>query len=247
MSFPSSDTLCEDCGYPLKGLQAEGDCPECGLSIQASAPTIRTGPAWQDRPGAQAGFNVLIAITLNPKHFFRTMRVDGSNRNARLFVSMIAGGIGLGWFIGSQWGYRLDTATAVLHAVIVTASVIGLSYIEAVGVVFFSRKRGWRVPMRLAERIVCYCSLAWVPAAGVMGVMLMLHDRGLIDRAMTGLLGTWQTWQSIGLMVLVGAVAMLWFEVLVWLGVRQTRHANAHPPMGLGQAVVEKKPSGVET
>ncbi len=62
-----------------------------------------------------------------------------------------------------------------------------------------------------------------------MGVVLMIHDRGLLDRGMTRLFGVWQTWQSIGLMVLIGSVAMLWFEVLVWIGVRQTKHANSSP------------------
>lgn len=246
--FPNPDTLCEDCGYVLHGLSAEGDCPECGLAIKESSPDRRTGPLWQDRPGPQAGFNIVIALMLNPKRFFRTMRVDGSNGFPRLFMLLAALGIGLVWF-WLAWGLSNSVfpVWAVVQAGIVGASVVVLSYIEALGVAFFSRRRGWRVPMRLAERIVCYCSIAWAPAAGVMGIVLFFHSRGSIDLVMTRLLGTWEAWQSIGLMVLVGALAMLWFETLVWIGVRQTRHANSPPPTPPDGPGVENRAPGVET
>jgi len=247
LSFPNSDTLCEDCGYALKGLQPQGDCPECGLAIEASSPVIRTGPGWQDKPGPQPGLNILMALIRDPKHFFRTMRVDGSNSYPRLFLILTAAGIGLGWFVGARWGYGADAESAMIQTGIVALSVMVLSYIEALGVVFFSRRRGWRVRMRLAERIVCYCSIAWVPAALVVGLALILNAQGMIDRAMRGLLGVWGTWQSVELMVLIGAIAMLWFEILVWIGVRQTRHANAHPPDDPGEPKVDNNTPLVET
>ena len=105
-------------------------------------------------------------------------------------------------------------------------SVVVLSYIEAVGVTYFSKRRGWRVPMKVSERIVCYCAPAWVPAAVVMGIVTNWFISGQMDRWMTRWLITWGTWQSVGLLMLIGSVAMLWFEVLVWVGVRQVKYAN---------------------
>lgn len=164
----------------------------------------------------------------SPKRFFRTMRVDGSNIPARLFLLIVAGVIGLLWFLGVMFLSRSQGGTtwAMIYGLIVCDSVIVLSYIEAAGVAYFSRRRDWRVPMRLAERLVCYCSIGWVPAAGVMGLAVWLETSNIIQRWMTRLLGHWEPLQSLGLLVLVGAVAMMWFEVLVWIGVRQTKHAN---------------------
>lgn len=172
----------------------------------------------------------MIGLMTGPKRFFRSMRVDGGNGYARLFLVGVALGIGLVWFWFS-WGLSNQgfPRWAVVHAGIVAGSVVVLSYIEALGVVFFSRRRGWRTPFVLAERVACYSSIAWVPAAGVMGLAMVFYGRGSIDRWMTGLLGAWEPWQTLGLLVLVGAVAMLWFEFLVWVGVRQTKYANAYP------------------
>lgn len=226
-AYPGPDTICEDCGYALKGLQPDGGCPECGLPIADSSPKLRTGPDWQASPGPRAAFSIVIALMLNPKSFFRGMRVDGSNTTARLFLLIVASAIGLLWY---SLPWNLSKSTPMFHlfqAVIVCDSVILLSYIEAVGVVYFARRRDWRVPFRLSERLVCYCSIGWVPAAGVMWLAIYLVGNGYVDRWMNRLLPAWEYWQSLALLVLIAAVAMMWFEVLVWLGVRQTKHANA--------------------
>jgi hypothetical protein len=206
----------------LKGLQPDGSCPECGQSIAESSPALRVGPG--------NGGRVVIDVLRRPKVFFRTLRVDGSNVPARGFMWLIVLLIGLLWLIGgTAWGDR-SLEVALFEAGLAMASLYLLSYIEAVGVVYFSRKRSWRVPFRLAERLVCYTSVGWIPAAIVVGWALGRFQDGSLDRWMRQLLGTWGTWQSVELLVLIGAVAMMWFEVLVWLGVRQTRYANSATP-----------------
>ena len=195
--------------------------------IGASSPRHRDGPLWQTSPGPQAAFNILIALMLKPGYFFRRMRVDGSNVPARLFLVLVAGAIGLGWYTLDLLISRHGQVRALTGGLIVCDSVIVLCYIEALGVVYFSRRRGWRVPMKLAERIVCYSSVGWAPAAAVMFIAMYLHGSGTLDQWMSRLLGVWGPWQSLALLVLIAAVAMLGFEVLVWIGVRRTKHANS--------------------
>ncbi len=163
---------------------------------------------------------------LNPKFFFRTMRIDGPNHTARLFLLLVAAGLGAVWFAVSLGVYGYPPGAALLQEAIITSGIVALTYIEALGVTYFSRRRGWRVPWKLAERLVCYASIGWVPAAIIMGITMGFYADGRLDRWMSGLLGVWGPWQSLELLVLIGAVALLGFEMLVWVGVRQTRYAN---------------------
>jgi len=224
--FPSEDSLCEKCGYPLKGLSPDGGCPECGQPIAESSPALRTGPG--KLPGALPGalLKTVIELTLRPKRFFRAMRVDGSNLWARLLMLNVVLLIGLSWWVWDVLAWS-NWQVALVKAFIVMGGLYLLSYTEAVGVVFFSRKRDWRVPFKLAERLVCYGSIGWIPAALVVGWAVARFQDGSLDRWMRHLLGTWGLWQSVELLMLVSAVALLWFEVLVWIGVRQTKYANS--------------------
>jgi hypothetical protein len=239
--FPGPDTLCEACGYALRGLGPKGGCPECGQPIAESSPDLRTGPPWRIRPTLGNGFQALSGLLLSPKKFFRSMRVDGSNATARLFMTLIAGLTGLLWALLELGWYRPTPAGALIHGSLAAGAIVLLSYIEALGVAFFSRRRGWRVPWSLAERLVCYSSIGWVPAAALMGLVLAKLTDGSLERWMSRLIGVWDPWQSLALLVLIGAGAMMGFEMLVWTGVRQTKHANygptgPDPSHGIGSA-----------
>ncbi len=237
--YPSDDTLCEDCGYALKGLLAEGDCPECGKRIAESSPGLRLGLGDRDR--------VDLGLVRRPGAYFRAMRVDGSNGPARWFMLKIILMIGLFWLLWGSTRGDWSLGTDLFTGGVVMGSLYLLSYVEVLGVVFFSRRRGWRVPFGLAERLVCYASIGWIPAVIVMGIAVDRYVAGDIDRWMRQLLGVWGTWQSIELLVLVGTVAMLWFELLVWIGVRQTKYANFHGEAVPSEIDAEESASAVET
>ncbi|MEZ6194093.1 MAG: hypothetical protein R3C45_22835 [Phycisphaerales bacterium] len=130
-TFPGPDTLCESCGYALKGLSPDGGCPECGLAIAESSPAMRTGHPWQTRPGPQAMFNLVISLMLKPRYFFRTMRIDGTNHTARLFLLLVAAGLGALWFAVAQGVYGYPPASALLQEVILTSGIVSLTYVEA--------------------------------------------------------------------------------------------------------------------
>ncbi len=199
------------------------------MPIVESSPTKRTGPRWHAQPNPTTALQACIELIFKPNQFFRMLRVDGSNVTARLFLLLTCLLIALIWFY-AVWGRSLSdgsTAWAMIQGLLACDFTIILTYIEAIGVVYFSRRRGWRISFKLAERIACYSSIGWVPAALIMLWVLAHLNNGDIDRWMSSLLPAWEYWQSLALMVLCFAVAMMWFEVLVWLGVRQAKYANS--------------------
>lgn len=222
--FPDAGALCEGCGYSLRGLGAAGACPECGLAVDASHPRHRVGPPWQVAMGAGAGLVTVLALVTRPGHLFRTMRVDGSNRRPRLFLGGFAVLAGLAWAAAERWVIRSSPGFAVSAGLAAAAAVVVLAYVEAFGVAFFSRRRGWSVPLAVAERIVCYASPGLLLAA----LLLMKLRVALVVWAMP--MPTWLAatpgGAEIPLLSLAFAMTVLGFEVLVYTAVRRVRFAN---------------------
>lgn len=228
-AFPTHDTLCETCGYPLRGLDRKDDCPECGSPIEASHPRLRTGPPWQSHPGFHAFVATLIDLAFRPRAAFRTMRLDGSNLPARAFLLITVIAVGALWgYIVGEWLGR-EPLYAWLEGMLAAKLCLALTYVEALGVAYFSRQRGWRVTWKTAERIACYAALGWVPAAAV---LLVLRGLCVDDRLAASTLLSPPLWRLVVWSALGGA-AILGFETLVWLGVREVRYANAERTEGV--------------
>lgn len=242
-TFPTDDSLCERCGYPLKGLSHDAVCPECGLAVAESSPVKRFGmPINKGRGLALRYVKVQLKIIFSPRSFFRALSInEGNPRHKRYFFSsiMIAAVV---WFLlmlgGLLW---IDHAPLNLKLIryrflLLVFFILGLmllTCIEMIGVTAFSKRRGWRVPFHLAERVCCYASVAWVP-----GVAIAAAGYWLLEVFAAG-----QPWfeQLLGL-VRVGwlcyaglfILSLLWFETLVWIGVRQVKYANAWPVGAIG-------------
>lgn len=159
------------------------------------------------------------------------MRLDGSAMPARLFLLSIAVIVGVFWgtfdLLMVERGLLLSWITGMASA----KTVLIMTYIEAVGVTFFSRRRGWRVPFKLAERVTCYASVGWVIAAIGLAPLVGLYEAGVLRAWVIGAVGHWDPdyrW-------LLGAVgfggAVLFFETLVWTGVRKVRFGNRPPTL----------------
>jgi len=102
------------------------------------------------------------------------------------------------------------------------------------GVTAYSKRRGWRVPFRLAERVCCYASVAWLPGVLVAGLGMVLIEHFLAGRfwfeSLLGLVKVrWLFYTGLFMF------SLLWFETLVWVGVRQVKFANGSPTV-VGQA-----------
>lgn len=147
-----------------------------------------------------------------------------SNNTSRILLILVA--ILAAIFYG-QWVRWIGSHRDGGQVIVAPLLLILLTYTEAIGVTYFARKRGWRVPFRLAERIVCYASIGWLPAMIVLPPLIILQGQ-------TPFLPAWASWIPLRgeltdwlLIAIVGGVASLWFESLVWLGVRRLRFANA--------------------
>lgn len=237
MPVPPPDLLlCDHCGYPLPGLDDNQACPECGTPASASNPARRSGPLWATRPGLGTWIDVVLAMLFRPAAFFRNLRLGGSNLLPRLFLLSIACIVGAAWAIGEAvWGGRPAPLAWALGMAAAKAVLI-LSYIEAGGVTFFSRQRGWRVPFRLAERVVCYAAVGWLPAAAGLIVLNAAWRSGALADIIRPAMNTLGVPTSSGLpagvfpavFVAVGGLLILGFEAWVYVGVRRVRFAN--PP-----------------
>jgi len=175
------------------------------------------------------------AVLLSPSRHFRQMRVHGHKDDAIYFMLTSAAlAAGLSFFaLNFSWLFvdpgmivDINFGSAFLFCLFVFLTTLLLTYIEVLGVVTFSRRRGWRVPFASAERVCCYASVGWLPGVIVAGVGVSLVDmHGLGRPWFEHLLGLVRVgWLLYGVLFIV---AMLWFETLVWIGVRRVRYANA--------------------
>lgn len=237
--FPHDDALCEACGYPLNGLAEDAKCPECGSRISNSSPLKRDGlGARAINPLFQYG-RVGIAVLLSPRCVFRKMQVNG-DRDAGVYHLLITAVLTpLALFVGYVVCVLVNVPSAFrntnvepillfLMALVLSLIILALSYIEMLGVTAFSRRRGWRVPFRLAERVCCYASVGWLPGVFLAGVGIAILDLHAVGQPwfekMHGLVRVrWIFYAALFVL------SLLWFETLVWIGVRQVRYANAWP------------------
>jgi hypothetical protein len=228
-AFPNETSLCETCGYPLRGLAADQPCPECGRPAADSDPARRVGLPWQRRPSLTAFLSTLFRVGFSPRKSFRSLRVGGSNAADRLFLLIIAVGIGIVWAV--VWRYATKRTPAPwAYGLSATLGILALSYVEALGMTYVSWKRGWRVPWRLAERVVCYASPAWIPAAAIyLKFHLYNYPSGRFWDHFPERWGAFQNFyliRDLWIYPLVAALVIVIFELLVWVAVRQVKYAN---------------------
>lgn len=254
--------LCERCGYVLEGTAQEGVCAECGKAVVESLAERRVGSVWQQRAGWRTLARVAWMMHTRPSQVWKSLAISRADvllcRNGGLMLGAIAacavliawvlrlqvGGVVIEWNMlarmrtGSTWGMFLEAMPLLLAGAVWVAIGLGclvLTWIEVRGVMFFSARRGWRVPKNLAWAICAHASVTWWVAA--VGVVLGLVLSSWVDgRFPPGAVGTagaqrplLQTWirDVSAVAPLVGfGLGMLVFETLVYQGVRVCKFAN---------------------
>ena len=232
---PPEALLCEACGYVLAAdrrlasVRISEACPECGRPAAESDPRRRTGPPWARRRSPGAFLRTVAGLLLGPRRFYATLDPAASGLPPRLYLLIVATAAGCVWALTEKLLLGRPPVLAWGFGMIAGQTVLALTYLEVLGVAAFSRVRGWRVPLPLAEKVACYAAPGWLPGVAVaLGVEAVAAGGGLgrTLARLTGdpLLGITLTPAAL---VLAAVFAVLPFETLVHRGVRVVRFANA--------------------
>jgi len=245
--------LCERCGYVVDGLPLAGACPECGKPIAESLPARRTGTPWQRDRTLPAAAATCWAMWASPRRIFDAAAIAPDRARpgqtllsladlchyaaaflATLPIVLTAGGSIVVFTLGRGSAEFLPTmiwlAVLVLAAggiaFPITLVFAALSGIERAGVQFFGRTRRWRVSPVVASVVCALAAAGWV-AGGVIGM-------GLCAGAWIAALASdnGAHWANLALASPIAGfiIGLLWFEILVYVGVRRCRFANHAPP-----------------
>ncbi len=205
--------------------------------MDQSTPDRRPGSPWQQAPGIRSFLKTLWLLHVAPRRLMRSIRVDPLEDRRLLVVGVLLAAfvvvvpipfISLMTERRVSGGAVAELAITLLGAFWLAAALLMLlSWIERRGVVFFSRSRGWRVPVPLARSIIAHAAVSWFWAW--LGMYLSMSIGVPFMSALSRLAaGTFFELLLIPAPVIVGFVlGMLVFEFLVYLGVRECRFANA--------------------
>lgn len=244
------ELLCENCGYSILSLPETGACPECGRGRALSLPQARIGTPWQSRPGVLSWLQTARLAVTSPRIYFDTLQITHSGSRNLLAINLsIAAAflahplVGTLWFDPSRgqdiWTPRGFIATGASAAVLWLAAMVFLStltVIEYLGIRFFAARRQWRLLPAAALQICAHASFIWIAASLLTIVGLSLswmlpqfgNTRGTVTfwdevvRAVRFLLPVAPPMIGFGL-------GLLWFEWLVFLGVKSCKFSNAMP------------------
>ncbi|MBX3322970.1 MAG: hypothetical protein KF757_08265 [Phycisphaeraceae bacterium] len=231
--FADDDFLCSRCGYVLNGLSRGSVCPECGLLIETSHPDARRGTPWQR--GERFGyFKTLLMALVQPRRMFEVVRIDANSVVVLKWVhfSIAALVVCTAALISFHPDPKFDPPGLAAFVVVwlMPLAWLGLAAATAVerrGIMLWGRARGRRISAGVASTIVAHASAGWVAGSLLVGASFYAGF------AMRHLAQTWPpaTYELLLLgpliMPLVGALlGLLWFEILVYLGVRRCQYAN---------------------
>lgn len=222
--------ICESCGYPLERIASEYGCPECGKPSTDSDPAARVGQAWDRRFSIKAYLSTWGALLLRPGHAARRHRFSRSNIAPRLFAlgqAMVCGAMVLAAWLG--WGGT--GLSAVLAGMVSVKAILLATYFEVIGVWWVSRRHGWRVPLRHAERLAAYASVGWPASVILLLLYGQMVRQGTIERFINVFsAAAWAYELTLAASVMALALALMLYETLVWQGARRCRWANSPRP-----------------
>jgi hypothetical protein len=257
--------LCEFCGYAVEELGAEGHCPECGRPIAASLPARRDGTPWQRRPSAVSWWRTVCLVLRRPIGVWAIMRIEPARAGLGRVNTWLAAGfiatVAIARLVrearlsragasppdASWWSQAVSALTlaawgALGFVALYGGALVGLSaltQVEAWGVRFFGKRRGWRVTPTVADAVCGHASVGWLIAATLWAACALAVDTGWARWAVAEL-NLPRPRPSIWLRVLAPVsgfmIGLLIFEFLVYFGIRRNRFANRARPASVERA-----------
>ena len=228
------DFLCGRCGYVLNGLARDSVCPECGRPIEASHPDARRGTPWQR--GERFGYwKTLFMALARPRRMFDVCRIEAASVQLLMWLhfSLAAAVMGGAHVMAAMMWGRQHVAEILLVAVVLLMPGVWLllfllTEIERRGIMLWGRAGGRRINAQVASTIVAHASAGWVAASVLVfaGTWLGADLFWLYERRAG--FTTYDLYVAPAIGPGVGAfLGLLWFEMLVYIGVRRCGFANA--------------------
>jgi len=214
---PDDLLLCESCGYELSALRRRDKCPECGRPIGSSLPERRN--AYGSR-GLLERWWLAIASPIRIWERVDVSDFRQSRRSLQLTLLVVSLVPGVSLWLASGGAVRFPV---VLPLIVPAYIVFGfMTFLEEVGIRFFGRRRGWRISKNVSAAVVSHASIAWALSGVGVGVVWALFLRDELEvRNVYGPISSYTLY-----MFLAFLPGMLWFETLVWIGMRKLRFAN---------------------
>jgi hypothetical protein len=236
---PEDEILCEGCGYRLRGLPIDSNCPECGRPIAESLGHQRLPPAWES--SSQQPFNAFFRTTFqvlfHPTHFYQVLETRSLDPSARSFaawhwiasslISGLAVWLHLVWYADlAFWNVTLPILflsffiplPILLMLVVTNHAAARLTAWEA-------RLRGYRLPMPTIQRAMHYHAPHYLPPALlVLSIVAAMHL--LAVSGVTGYyspLAARNYLYSLSAAVIASAFYLFW---TYWIAMRNILYAN---------------------
>jgi len=231
--------LCESCGYDISETPPERTCPECGVAVSLSRPERRD---LLER--ATTRWQLIAAMLSTPRAAMRAAPIGdprvsafgNAMRNAATALVCVAMVVPAFFHAPVQAEPPAAFALRIaITAVWLLVAIIGLylaltvlTAIESIGIRFFGRQRGWRISPDVAWTVCHLASVGWLVGAGVVSFGALLMHVGMWNISIGLLEVLFLSPYEMGVvLIFLGAVTgLMYFELLVYLGVRQCRFAN---------------------
>jgi hypothetical protein len=122
----------------------------------------------------------------------------------------------------------LQVIIAAVAVFFLTGALLAvLSWIEYIGVDFFSRRRNWRVQKHVARAVCANAMPGWMPTGVFVSIGLgLLSALQFMAGEVPTNLQPWVQTAAVAMPVLGFIAGMLIFETLVYIGVRRCKFAN---------------------
>lgn len=231
------DLLCEQCGYVLNNLPADGRCPECGALIAESSPILRLPSPWEQgaRPRLGSFVTTTQQVIFSPSRFFRSLEISGpadrSGSFAMLHATLASLLFGAAGAVHIDWLLTLTGHPKVLPAPVTGIALAALTFFTLTGVTLIAARlthweatyRGLRMPLPVVRRGLRYHAAHYLPVSVLTCVVVFgykqLVQRSLINSASHDLHYIY----TLGGAAILGAIYL--FNTY-WIGMRNLMYAN---------------------